>query len=245
MFSLAATRWAIAGCASFLLALFAQMGGGASVSQSDNEATQVDSSHFVPHRVLRSPILIIPDSTGTQRAEPTRRYPPPKPGLGADVRVTVRGKAARNKRTGVWTYSYTVINHPDSPRGIWSFSLVPVPVSAKLTGPKGWTTDRAAADSLLLNWFCTDAGPNVPDNYGNVSPSPFDIHPGSSAVFSFSTGPAPGDSITYFVHGYQEIPTAKTPTELDSILETQPSFFQDAVTGKAIGPLNRTRSGKR
>lgn len=182
-------------------------------------------------------IIAVPDTSRERR----RHYPPPKPGLGADVRVVVKAKISKDKESRSWTYSYTLENLRTSPRAVWSFSLEPIGIADSISGPKGWTPMRS--DSLV-NWFCTDPGPPPLVDDGNVHPSPFDLYPGSSATFRFTSPFPPGDSITFFAHGFQPIPEPHTPTEEDSILNTKPSFFMDSRQGKAIGPRRSTRKGR-
>src|SRR5215468_8891767 len=158
---------------------------------------------------------------------------PPKPGLGADVRVRVTPRISHDKRADTWTYSFKVENLRESPGGVWSFSLEQVPPRATTTGPKGWHAEQA--DSLL-NWMCTDPGPPPKTKTGNVHPSPFDIQPGSSTVFSFTCRVPPGDSLYYYVHGFHPLPEPKTDDEIAAALDTPYNFFADAVHGRALGP---------
>jgi len=98
---------------------------------------------------------------------------------------------------------------------------------------KGWNAERA--DSLL-NWFCTDPGPQPKVDDGNIHPSPYDIQPGAKGTFTFTCDVPPGDSLNYYVHGFHPLPVAKTDDQIDSILNTPYNFFLDALHGRAMGP---------
>lgn len=174
----------------------------------------------------------IPDSVVVPSR--ARHYGPPRPGKGADVRVLLSSSVKRDERAGTWTYTYVVKNHRDSPRGVWSFMLVPVPPDVVvLASPKRWLADRS--DSLL-SWFCTDPGPQPRVDDGNVHPSPFDLQPGASATFRLVSHFAPGDSVRYYIQGFNAWPVIHNYQEEDSILNTTPSFFVDSAHGKVIGP---------
>ena len=204
-------------------------GSGAETSALLLEIGERDSS-------LRR-IFLIPDAVATDSG--TDQHPARMTlGSGADVIATVVGNAVQDPGTGLWTYQYIVKNAPASPRAIWSFSLEPVPAGVATTGPQGWSSDRTP-DEVLLNWFATDTGPNPPENAGNVSPSPFDIAPGSSGTFTFISPLPPADSmLTFYVHGYHEIPSPVTPLDIINEMNSQLSFFEDSYMGQVIGPVS-------
>jgi len=122
-----------------------------------------------------------------------------------------------------------------------SFTLFPVDSVEKISGPNGWTPDLTQS---RLNWFCTNPGPPPLQDDGNVHPSPFDIAPGSSAKFVFISRYPPSDSIDFFVHGFNPLPVIDEFSDPDSILETQPSFFLDALHGRIMGPKADPRKPK-
>jgi hypothetical protein len=173
----------------------------------------------------------IPDSVAVFKPPPSPIERARRLGPGSDVRFTIRVQTTFEKAAGVWTYTYTVINRVDSPRGIWMFTLRPVTEAGDIKGPRGW--EPTLQDSTL-HWFCTDTGPDPPENEGNVSPSPFDIAPGDSAVFSFASAQEPGDSVSYFIEGFHEWPVARTPEEEYEFM-TAPAPI-NWVEGRLVGP---------
>jgi FlgD Ig-like domain len=164
-----------------------------------------------------------------------RPAPPVILGPGADVIASITASAVRDP-DGAWTYRYKVFNAQNSPRGIWSLTLEPISYVVSMSGPAGWRTDPAFQAPGQVNWFCVDTGPNPPDNNGNVSPSPFDIAPGDSAVFTLRSPDPPTGSTNYFIQGFHEIPVLGTEATIDSALDSQGSFLDDALTGSTLGP---------
>jgi hypothetical protein len=156
-------------------------------------------------------------------------------GPGADVIASVTASAVRDP-DGAWTYRYTVLNAQNSPRGIWSLTLEPISYVVSVSGPAGWRADPAFQAPGQVNWFSVDPGPDPPDNNGNVSPSPFDIAPGDSAVFVLRSPDPPTGSTDYYIQGFAEIPVLVTEAEMDSALDSQGSFLDDALTGSTLGP---------
>ena len=163
--------------------------------------------------------------------------PPMRLSSGADVIASVTANPP-TVSGGIWTYSYVVANAANSPRGIWSFTLEPVASPLSFSGPTGWQFDAALQHDGQINWFCTDPGTNPPDNGGNVAPSPFDIAPGASATFTFTT-PAPptgSPSTSFYVQGFHEMPVAGEDDNIDSLIALAPTFLEDSFTGTVTGP---------
>jgi hypothetical protein len=156
-------------------------------------------------------------------------------GPGADVIASVTTSALRDP-DGAWTYRYTVFNAPSSPRGIWSLTLEPISYVLGMSGPVGWRADPAFQAPGQVNWFCVDPGSDPPENDGNVSPSPYDIAPGDSAVFTLRSPAPPVGSTDYYIQGFHEIPVLSTEAAIDSALEAQNSFLGDALVGTTLGP---------
>lgn len=156
-------------------------------------------------------------------------------GQGSDIIASVTGSATEN--AGIWTYTYVVRNAADSPRTIWSFTLVPVHTPLSMIGPEGWRPDSAFQQYGEVNWFCVDTGPSPPNNQGRLSPSPYDIWPGDSATFGFTSqlSPVPGHA-TFYVQGFMEIPIVGEEDNIDSVLSSRPLFLEDSYSGTIVGP---------
>jgi hypothetical protein len=218
----------------FLGSLVCILVGGVSLStgaETPHGRRHVDNPDVGPCDSATVRGWAMPDSVAVFKPPASQIERARRLGPGSDVRFTIRVQTTFEKAAGVWTYTYTVTNRVDSPRGIWMFTLRPVVAARDITGPHGW---EPTLEDSILHWFCTDAGPNPPDNEGNVSPSPFDIAPGDSAVFSFASAQEPGDSLAYRVGGFHELPVAHTPQEEYDMMTAPPAI--DWVEGKVIGP---------
>lgn len=161
-------------------------------------------------------------------------------GPGSDVVASVSVSSSYDSQTGFWTYTYSVINDVTSPRGIWSFTLRPVPSVFNVTSPQGWEAQVGFQEPDQLNWFCMDPGPNPPDNDGNVAPSPYDTAPGQTGMFSFKTPVAPAlGGMTFFLQGFSGIPIAQSDeSDVDALLDSQPLFLDDSLMGQTDGPMS-------
>ncbi len=109
----------------------------------------------------------------------------------ADFLTSLSGQAVFDPSQGLYSYTYTVTDLPDSTDTLGGLTVDVDPSAdvSDLTGPAGWQSSFDAADALVL-W---------------VSPDPStDIPPGSLGTFSFLS-PLPPTSQDYLAIGFSDV----------------------------------------
>jgi len=86
-------------------------------------------------------------------------------------------------------------------------------------------------DALVFS--VVDGGSTAPADWDsvNLAPSPFDLPPGDSVVFSFVSDHAPA-RIQYYVQGFHTLPLDNESGTLDE----PPTLFENSVIGPVVGP---------
>lgn len=180
-----------------------------------------------------------------QATPPEAQDPPSCPAAPNKVKVEVNATVSLDPSTGLYTYSYTVINDPTSEQEVEDFALDFSPPVSDFTKPRGWF-QSFFADQDTIHWAAVEAAPLPPDepDTGQVPPPLFGIKPGSSSGgFSFKS-PNPPGRVTFYVLGYAPLPGAQSEAEAESLLELCPEatgmFFEVAVKGTTQGPATFT-----
>jgi hypothetical protein len=161
---------------------------------------------------------------------------PPAPN---QLSFTVSASATQNKKTKIWTYSFTVRNSSGSMQPLSEFAVAYNPPISNIQQPSNWLP----GDILGRNVFHWGAiggsfAPGTDD--GGIPPSPHMIAPGASlSGFSFQS-PNPPVTVPAYALGF--VPLASGPSEseaediADQCAPVLGNFFDEAVLGASSGP---------
>jgi hypothetical protein len=192
-----------------------------------------------------APLLVYPWLAQGVSRDRAPSAPEPLYGL-----VLSAARAISPRVTGSWSvgsapntyrYTYTLVNEPSSKNAIRYFALAPVRKPLSVTAPLHWDAAYGYEDrDDALVFSVIDGGTTPPAEWDsvNIFPSPFDLQPGDSVVFSFVSDRAPA-IVRYYVQDFHTLPLDNE----SGTLEDPPTLFQSSVIGTVVGP--KSVSGKR
>jgi hypothetical protein len=166
---------------------------------------------------------------------------PPPP---SSVDPSLMARVSYNKKTGNYTYSYTISNGRDSVLPLSYFTLLTSVSLSELRAPSGWMAKYIDTPHLPpnLRWaaFPKKGGSSPTDSEALILPGL--INPGKSlSGFSFESSQPPGIQ-QYYIKGFTQIPSS-TPTLADDEAPPQcpgwdfsSPLLKTFVTGLTTGP---------
>jgi hypothetical protein len=155
------------------------------------------------------------------------------------VEVVVEASVTLDSRSGIYTYSYRLLNDRTSLNDVDFFALAPVGPPDTMFAPVHWTglLYPYGDSGTAVVWAVTDVGelPTGHVDTGNVPPSSFDMRPGQAVEgFCFRTRAGPGlEPVRFFASGFDTLPGGE---EAPGDEDPQPDSFQRSVCGLTLGP---------
>jgi hypothetical protein len=150
-----------------------------------------------------------------------------------NIVITVEATATQDPGTGVWTYSYTVMNEPGSQNALETFLVRPVLKPMRFLSPEHWMGSYGSeGDSMAVAWSVVDFGPDRPGWNGvQLYQGPHHPTPGQSTSGFSIVSRQPPTIVGFYAQGFD---TLRTDAEEDGL--SAPSIFEEGVTGTTIGP---------
>jgi Dockerin type I domain len=151
--------------------------------------------------------------------------------LGNGISINVRGGSSFNQNTGLYTYTYTVLNSSNSVENVRYFALrlggLVMPDVLAPSSPFGWSY-HLINGRPIIRW-----GAN----------STSQITPGQQlGGFRFQSHVPPGN-ITYYAKGWVVGPQAAPGDLDDEHAQNIPDFTQIGVNGTTVGPVSTVTQG--
>lgn len=158
-------------------------------------------------------------------------------GTGGDdppMRVSVEVTTTYDDQTGLYTYSYSVTNDPQSPAAVEAFGVTPVLIEPDLGAPQHWRGRYGFdADATAAVWTTWDLGEPPPGwvwDGEDPYPSEFAIAPGQTLDGFTLTSPIPPGTLTYAATYWPDTPS------IDDEFVNEPPFWSHGATGSVQGP---------
>ncbi len=170
---------------------------------------------------------------------------PPIP--GNQLAIDVQPQVTKDPNTQIYTYSYTVSNHPSSLQEMSFFAVEFAPGTEILNpvAPPGWDFG-VHKDQPIASWAAVDIGQLPPDyvDDGNVVASPFNLKSGQTmSGFSFQTFAAPADG-KFYAQGFTKLPQV-SGAEGEISEDSVPPFTEDSYSSVTTTPNTPPYGGGR
>jgi hypothetical protein len=158
-----------------------------------------------------------------------------------NIVITVEATATQDSGTGLWTYSYTVMNEPSSQNALETFLVRPMRKPVRFLSPTHWMGFYGfEGDSMAVAWGVVDFGPEQPGWNGmQLYQGPYHPTPGQSVSGFIVVSEQPPTIVSFYAQGFDTLQWGED--ELSA-----PGIFQEGVTGTTIGPdLKSSADGER
>jgi hypothetical protein len=157
-----------------------------------------------------------------------------------NIRAIVKGTTSFDKKTGLYTYDYSITNYGDSPKSVHEFHIpLRGATILNLVSPPGWEAAVNRAQTMVGWCACRKDGFVPPAGYvndGRGIPSKYVVKPGATlSGFSFQSPYPPSPGI-FYAGGWVPIPVEGVdfPEGQEPILS---EFPKNLLSGEVTGPL--------
>ena len=159
------------------------------------------------------------------------------------VDIIVSAGVSMDSASGVYSYSYSILNEPSSGNVLSRFGMRQLVRPIRINSPEGWSGWYGYQDDPnALVWVVTETGPAPPGWGGDqVYIGPFHVEPGDTvAGFTITAREPPSNMIKFYAQGFDSFPRSahQDVPILGKLL------WNECVTGPTLGPASTTSEEK-